>query len=97
VKQKKSSYYTVPDQASSLLLMVWLPLSGGSRLCRGRYAGTQDKFYDFFQIVQDKLRSKAKPSSPRLFDGDEGGGSGNLFPQFLVAYGGVGIVTPDGN
>jgi multiple sugar transport system substrate-binding protein len=59
--------------------------------------GTQDKFFDFFQIVHDKLRAKGR----RIFGlgysmAAKEVDAGNLFHQFLVAYGGIGIVTPDG-
>ena len=97
VKQKKSSYYAVPTKASSLLQMVWLPLIEEAGFAASDMPGTQDKFFDFFQIVQDKLRSKGK----RIFGlgysmATKEADAGNLFHQFLVAYGGVGIVTPDG-
>ena len=96
-KQKKSSYYAVPTKASSLLNEVWLPLLEEAGFAATDMPGTQDKFYDFFQIVQDKLRAKGK----RIFGlgysmATKEADSGNLFHQFLVAYGGVGIVTPDG-
>src|ERR1700716_4443631 len=96
-KQKKSSYYAVPTKASSLLNEVWLPLLEEAGFAATDVPGTQDKFYDFFQIVQDKLRAKGK----RIFGlgysmATKEADSGNLFHQFLVAHGGVGIVTPDG-
>jgi len=93
-KQKKSSYYAVPTKASSLLNEVWLPLLEEAGFAATDMPGTQDKFYDFFQIVQDKLRAKGK----RIFGlgysmATKEADSGNLFHQFLVAYGGAGIVT----
>ena len=54
-------------------------------------------YFDFFEDVQKKLRAKGKrvyglgySLATKDFDSD------NLFNQFLVAYGGAGIVTPDG-
>jgi multiple sugar transport system substrate-binding protein len=96
-KQKKSSYYGVPTKASSLLNSVWLPLVEEAGFAAADVPATQDKFYDFFQSVQDKLRSKGK----RIFGlgysmAAKEADAGNLFHQFLVSYGGVGIVTPDG-
>src|SRR3984885_9121955 len=85
-KQKKSSYYAVPTKASSLLNEVWLPL-----LEEAGFAAID------MPSTQDKLRAKGK----RIFGlgysmATKEADSGNLFHQFLVAYGGVGIVTPDG-
>jgi multiple sugar transport system substrate-binding protein len=58
---------------------------------------TQDAYFDFFQTVQDKLRSKGK----RIYGlgysmAAKEADSGNLFHHFLVAYGGKDIVLPDG-
>ena len=96
-KQKKYSYYGVPTKGSSLMNSVWLPLLEEAGFALTDMPGTQDKFYDFFQTVQDKLRSKGK----RIFGlgysmAAKEADAGNLFHQFLVSYGGVGIVTPDG-
>src|SRR5437762_5576355 len=96
-KQKKSSYYGVPTKASSMLVSVWLPLLQEAGFAATDMPATQDKFYDFFEIVQDKLRAKGK----RIFGlgysmAAKEADAGTLFHQFLVAYGGVGIVTPDG-
>ncbi len=96
-KQKKSSYYTVPTKSSSLLMEIWLPLIEEAGFAASDMPATQDKFFDFFQTVQDKLRAKGK----RIFGlgysmATKEADSGNLFHQFLVAYGGVGIVMPDG-
>src|SRR5215469_13498633 len=96
-KQKKNSYYGVPTKAASLLMEIWLPLVEEAGFAAADIPPTQDKFFDFFQIVQDKLRGKGK----RIFGlgysmAAKEVDAGNLFHQFLVAYGGVGIVTPDG-
>src|ERR1700744_2442865 len=96
-KQKKTSYYSVPTKASSLLMEIWLPLVEEAGFGAADIPATQDKFFDFFQTVQDKLRAKGK----RIFGlgysmAAKEVDAGNLFHQFLVGYGGVGIVTPDG-
>src|SRR5215468_8792683 len=59
-KQKKTSYYAVPTKASSLLESIWLPLLEEAGFAATDMPSTQDKFFDFFQVVQDKLRSKGK-------------------------------------
>ena len=89
VKQKKSSYYAVPIKASTLMQMVWLPLIEEAGFAATDMPDTQDAFFDFFQIVQDKLRSKGK----RIFGlgysmATKEADTGNLFHHFLIAYGG---------
>src|SRR6201989_2995785 len=54
-KQKKYSIYGVPTKGSSLMNSVWLPLLEETGFSATDMPGTQDKFYDFFQNVQDKL------------------------------------------
>src|SRR5262245_44743934 len=96
-KQKKYANYSVPTKASSLLEAVWLPFLEEAGLAASDIPDTQDKFHEFFQLVQDKLRAKGK----RIFGlgysmAAKEADAGNLFHQFLVSYGGAGIVTPDG-
>ena len=61
---------------------------------------TWDAFWDFFKPMQKKLRDQGmrgvyalglQPTTTGPADGN------NLFHHFLIAYGGNGIVTPDGN
>ena len=60
---------------------------------------TWDAFWDFFKPMQKKLRDKGmrgvyalglQPTTTGPADGN------NMFHHFLIAYGGNGIVTPDG-
>src|SRR6516225_11219757 len=60
---------------------------------------TWTAFWDFFKPMQQKLREKGmrgvyalglQPTTAGPNDGN------NLFHHFLIAYGGNGIVTPDG-
>jgi multiple sugar transport system substrate-binding protein len=96
-KLKKYSFYGVPTKCSSLLDSIWLPLVEEAGFARADIPTSQDKFHEFFQVAQDKLRAKGK----RIFGlgfsmATKEADSGNLFHQFLVTYGGAGIVTPDG-
>jgi multiple sugar transport system substrate-binding protein len=96
-KQKKTSYYSVPTKASSLLMEIWLPLVEEAGFAANDIPPTQDKFFDFFQTVQDKLRAKGR----RIFGlgysmAAKEADSGNLFHHFLVAYGGKDIVLESG-
>lgn len=96
-KTKKYSIYSVPIKCSTLLNSVWRPMVHEAGFSDADIPKTQDAYYDFFQVVQDKLRGKGK----RVFGlgysmATKEADSGNLFSAFLVAYGGAGIVLPDG-
>lgn len=96
-KLKKYSYYGVPTKASSLLESIWRPLVEEAGFAMTDIPGTQDKFHDFFEVVQDKLRAKGK----RIFGlgfsmAAKEADAGTLFHQFMITYGGTDIVTPDG-
>jgi multiple sugar transport system substrate-binding protein len=96
-KLKKYSYYSVPSKCSTLLEEVWRPLIQEAGFSDADIPKTQDAYYDFFQTVQDKLRAKGK----RIYGlgysmATKEADSGNLFHAFLIAYGGAGIVKPDG-
>jgi multiple sugar transport system substrate-binding protein len=94
---KKRFYYGVPIKGSTMMEMVWRPLIEEAGYSDTSIPKTQDAYFDFFTEVQQKLRSKGK----RIFGlgysmaGKEGD-SNNLFHSFLLAYGGAGIVTPEG-
>ena len=93
----KRSYYAVPIKGAALMEQIWRPMIEEAGFDDGAIPKTQDAFYDFFQVVQDRLRAKGKRIyglgySMATRDSD----SNTLFNSFLVAYGGTGIVTPDG-
>src|SRR5665213_3344358 len=94
---KKRSYYAVPTKGSTLMEEVWRPLLEDAGYSDTDIPKTQDAYFDFFQTVQQKLRSKGR----RIFGlgysmAAKEGDSNNLFNSFLIAYGGAGIVTPEG-
>src|SRR4051812_30697214 len=94
---KKRSFYTVPIKCSTLMEEVWRPLVEEAGFHDNDIPKTQDAYYDFFQTVQDKLRSKGK----RIYGlgysmAAKEADAGTLFHAFLVAYGGEGIVLPNG-
>ena len=96
-KLKKHSYYTVPIKCSCLMEQVWRPLIEEAGFKDADIPKTHDAYFDFFQTVQDKLRTKGK----RIFGlgysmAAKEADSGTLFHHFLVAYGGAGIVLPTG-
>jgi len=93
----RHSYYGVPIKCATLMEEIWLPLLEDAGYSAADIPKTQDAYFDFFQVVQDKLRSKGK----RIFGlgfsmATKEADSNNLFHSFLTAYGGAGIVTPDG-
>jgi multiple sugar transport system substrate-binding protein len=95
--KKKRSYYGVPLKGSTMMEQAWRPLLEEAGYSDADIPKTQDAYFDFFQEVQTKLRAKGK----RIFGlgysmAAKEGDSNNLFNSFLVAYGGAGIVSPDG-
>lgn len=96
-KLKKHAFYTVPIKCSTLLEQVWRPLIEEAGFTDGDLPKTHDAYFDFFQIVQDKLRAKGK----RIYGlgysmAAKEADAGTLFHHFLVAYGGKDIVLPSG-
>src|SRR5262249_42672315 len=96
-KQKKRSYYSVPLKCSTLMEQAWRPLIQEAGFSDADIPKTHDAYFDFFQTVQDKLRTKGK----RIYGlgysmATKEADSGTLFHHFLTAYGGGGIVTPEG-
>jgi multiple sugar transport system substrate-binding protein len=96
-KLKKYSYYSVPSKCTTMMNSVWRPLVEEAGFKDADIPKTQSAYYDFFQTVQDKLRAKGK----RVFGlgysmATKEADANTLFHQFLVSYGGVNIVTPDG-
>ena len=94
---RKHAYYAVPIKCATLMEEIWRPLIEEAGMSADAIPATQDAFFDFFQIVQDKLRAKGR----RIFGlgysmATKEADSGNLFNSFLVAYGGQNIVSPDG-
>jgi multiple sugar transport system substrate-binding protein len=95
--QKKYSYYTVPIKCSTLMEEAWRPMIEDAGFSDSNIPKTQDAYFDFFQVVQDKLRSKGKRVYGLGYSmATKEADSGTLFHAFLVAYGGAGIVLPNG-
>ncbi|HVY17627.1 MAG TPA: extracellular solute-binding protein [Rhodopila sp.] len=95
---KKRGYYGVPFKGASLNLPIWKSLIEKAGYKAGDIPETWDAFFDFFEPVQTKLRQQRMRHTYGLgytlsTTGDD---PNNLFNQFLLAYGGGGIVTPDG-
>ena len=96
--EKKRSYYGVPFTTDVLPNHIWRPLVEKAGYKIEDIPKTWDAFYDFFKDVQKKLRAQGMRHVYGLgFQLTTNGGDSNaFFNQFLVGYGGHGIVTPDG-
>ena len=98
--QRQAEEILVLQRADQSLLADELGLAaaaGGSRLRRDRHAEDAGQV---LRLLPDRAGQAARQGQadlrPRLFDGDEGGRYRQPVPPFLVAYGGDGIVSPDG-
>ena len=95
---KKRAYYAVPMKCSAVPFNIWQSLVEKAGYKISDIPNTWDAFLDFFMPVQEKLRAQgmrniyaygyqltANGVDPAI-----------LFQAFLMAYGGKGLVTPDG-
>ena len=95
---KKRAYYAVPMKAAGIPFHIWNSLIEKAGFKVSDIPNTWDAFLDFFMPVQDKLRAQgmrniyaygyqltANGVDPAI-----------TFQGFLMAYGGMDLVTPDG-
>jgi len=96
--EKRRAYYGVPYTSAVRPNHIWRPLVEKAGYSMEDLPRTWDAFYDFFKEVQKKLRAKGERKIYALgFQMNTTGNDCNaLFDYFLIAYGGDGIVTPDG-
>jgi len=96
---KKRSIYYAPIGTFVLPFHIWNSLVEKAGYKMADAPKTWDTFWDFFKPMQKKLRDKGmrgvyalglQPTTTGPTDGNA------LFHHFLIAYGGNGIVTPDG-
>ncbi|HLH90870.1 MAG TPA: extracellular solute-binding protein [Xanthobacteraceae bacterium] len=95
---KQRGMYQAPYKASVLPFHVWNSLVEKAGLKVAAAPKTWDAFWDYFKPVQTALRKSMRGVySLGLQATTNGPADGNnLFAYFLAAYGGYGIVTPDG-
>ena len=97
-KTKKRSFYGVPHKAAVIPFHVWGDLVEKAGFKRADIPNKWEAFLDFFRPVQDKLRQQGMRHTYGL--GLEistiGDDPTNTFHQWLIAYGGIGLVTKDG-
>jgi multiple sugar transport system substrate-binding protein len=96
---KKRALYHAPYKTSVLPIHIWSSLVEKAGYKLSDAPTTWDAFWDFFKPMQQKLRDQGmrgvyslglQPTTAGPADGN------NTFHHFLYAYGGIGIVTPDG-
>jgi multiple sugar transport system substrate-binding protein len=96
---KKRSFYLVPDRSAVLPFHTWNSLVEKAGFKMSDAPKAWDAFWDFFKPMQKELRGKGLRGiySLGLQATTTGPADGNnMFHHFLIAYGGNGIVTPDG-
>jgi multiple sugar transport system substrate-binding protein len=96
---KTRGAYQAPYKTATLPFHIWRPLVEKAGLKIESAPKTWDAFWDYFKPVQAKLRDQGMRGvySLGLQCTTAGPADGNnLFEYFLAAYGGLGIVTPDG-
>jgi len=96
--EKKRSYYGVPYTVGASMNHIWRPLVEKAGYQMEDMPKTWDAFYDCFKDVQKKLRAKGMRNVYGLgFQMNTVGNDSNARANdFLIAYGGQGIVTKDG-
>jgi len=95
---KKRSYYGVPLKAASVTWHIWSSLVEKAGYKVSDIPDTWDAYIDFFLPMQAKLRAKGMRHvyAMGLECSTNGVDPINTFNAFMVAYGGEGLVTPDG-
>ena len=95
---KKRSFYGVPYTQGALVNHVWRPLVEKAGHKIEDIPNTWNAYYDFFKDVQKMLRGQGhrKIYGIGLTMSTVGVDNNNQFNCFLNAYGGRGMVTPDG-
>jgi multiple sugar transport system substrate-binding protein len=95
---KKRSFYSVPHAAAVRPFHVWGSLVEKAGYKISDIPKTWDAFIDFFIPIQAKLRDQGMRHTyaTGFVVSTIGNDPNSTFTQFLIAYGGNGIVTPDG-
>ena len=96
--EKRRSYYAVPLNAAVTPFHVWGTLVEKAGYKRGDLPKTWDAFIDFFIPVQKKVQEMGMRHTyaTGFVVSTIGNDPNATFAQFLIAYGGLDIVTPDG-
>ena len=95
---KKRAYYQVPWKSAAVPFHVWTSLVEKSGHKVADIPKTWDAFYNFFRPVQDELRKQGVRNvyASGLQLTATGVDPVNTFNSFMIAYGGEGFITPNG-
>jgi multiple sugar transport system substrate-binding protein len=95
---KKRGFYQVPWKSAAVPFHIWKSLveKGGQKVAD--IPKTWDAFFEFFRPVQDNLRKQGMRNiyASGLQLTATGVDPVNTFNSFLIAYGGEGFITPNG-
>ncbi len=96
-KEKKRSYYGVPFKSAVLTMPMWRSLIEKAGFKMSDMPKTWDAYFDWFKPMQPILRKTMRNVYALGYTvSTTGDDPNNLFNAFLIAYGGYGLVTPDG-
>jgi multiple sugar transport system substrate-binding protein len=95
---RKRSYYGIPMKTFATPFHIWRPLVEKAGYRMSDIPNTWDAFIDFFKPVQKKLQARGMRHTyaTGFVVSSIGVDPINTFNAFVTAYGGDGIVTPDG-
>jgi multiple sugar transport system substrate-binding protein len=95
---KKRSFYQVPWKSAAVPFHIWQSLVEKSGQKVADIPKTWDAFYDFFRPVQDGLRKQGMRNiyASGLQITATGVDPVNTYNSFMIAYGGQGFITPNG-
>lgn len=96
---KRRSYYGVPFDSAVIPFHIWGSLIEKAGYKVSDIPNTWTKFLDFFRPIQKRLQAQGMRHTYSY--GWQVGTSGQgdsvvTFNGFMIAYGGVGLITPDG-
>jgi multiple sugar transport system substrate-binding protein len=96
--KKERSYYGVPMKAACVTFHIWKSLVEKAGYKMSDIPNTWDAFIDFFLPIQAKLRSQGMRHAYALGLEVSTNGVDPLltFYAHMIAYGGQGLITPDG-
>jgi len=96
--EKRRAYYCVPNSIAVNPFHIWRPLIEKVGYKEADIPDKWDPFIDFFKPVQKKLQEMGMRHTyaTGFVVSTIGNDPNATFAQFLTAYGGLNIVTPDG-
>jgi multiple sugar transport system substrate-binding protein len=95
---KKRGYYIAPWKGMVVPFHIWRSLVEKAGHKISDIPNRWDAFFDFFEPVQKGLRAKGMRNIYAYgYQLNAGIDAEFLFDQFLIAYGGKGLVAPDGS